>query len=100
MNKHSWTIEHPGWGDLDDHKKSKWKNRFVVSALNGEQREIIGFLNKSTGLHYSCIEFSEKKLYPDTEESYQIMCAYFFPTEERDFCAKLTSSEVNETFWY
>lgn len=99
-DKLPWIVDHPGWGDFTAHKKSKWKSRFVVSALNGEQQSIIEFLNNSTGLHYSCIEFSEKKMYPDTDETYQIMCAYFFPTEERDYCASLTAKELDEIYWY
>jgi len=95
-----WQINHPGWGDFTAHKITKWKHRFVVTALNGEQQAIIGFLNKSTGLHYSCIEFSEKKLFPDLDESYQITCAYFFPTEERDYCADITNHDISECYWY
>lgn len=100
MQNLPWLLNHPGWGSFVDHTLTKWKNRFVVSALNGEQSQIISFLNETTGLHYSCIEFTEKDLFPDEDDTYQIMCAYFFPTEERDFCAKLIPSEVNEVYWY
>lgn len=100
MQNLPWKINHPGWGDFTAHKKTKWKNRFVVSALNGEHNAIIQLLNETTKLHYSCIEFSEKRLYPNLDESYQLDCAYFFPTEERDCYSILTAKELDELYWY
>lgn len=94
-----WDYDHPGWKRFEEHTKSRFPHRFVVSGCE-KPNEIASFLKDRTHLTYTYLMFSEGKLFPGQDEMYQVPCYYFFPITERNPDAPLIKSDLADLYWY